>query len=298
MDKPLVSVCIITYNHENYIKQTLVSVLTQQVDFQVEIILANDGSTDKTGEIIQSTLAEYTNPLINTHYFSHPKNLGMIPNFVFALKKCKGKYIAFCEGDDYWTDPLKLQKQVEFLEANKDYNLITGAVKVYHQNTDSLKTQKNGESYTFLYKDMIIRNHCSTCTTVIRNFIANDPSFDLVDDRGTDSQVWIRALGKNGKGYFSNEIVAVYRKHDTGVSTITHKNIDSYEKKIASLKRKIAKALFWNQYFGNNAKKSVLIVKEKMYKRMLKLSLNRHKYLKIITYGIKYLYARIMLMFI
>ncbi len=295
MDKPLVSVCIITYNHENYIKQTLESILTQKTDFHIEIILANDGSTDKTHEIIQSTLVEYPNPLVKTHYFFHPKNLGMIPNFVFALKKCKGKYIAFCEGDDYWTDPLKLQKQVRFLETNKDYNLITGSVKVYHQNANSFKTQMNKGSYTFSYKDMILRNHCSTCTTVIRNFIADEPTFKLFDDRGTDSQVWIRALGKNGKGYFSNEVVAVYRKHDTGVSTITHKNIDTYEKKIASLKRKIDKAIFWNQYFGNNAKKSVISVKEKMYKRMLKLSISNHKFLNIIKYAFQYLYNRLML---
>src|ERR1035437_6654292 len=114
---PIVSVIMITYMHENFIRQAIESVLIQETKFRFESIIADDCSPDKTPEIV--------NEIISTHskgyrikYFRQKENLGMNSNGIFALSKCIGKYIALCEGDDYWTDPYKLQKQVIFLETN------------------------------------------------------------------------------------------------------------------------------------------------------------------------------------
>ncbi len=118
MDSDLkVSVCLITYGHEKYIRHAIEGVLMQQCNFEVELIIANDCSPDKTDIIVQDILKNHSKKSW-VKYFNKDKNIGMMPNFIFALKQCTGKYIALCDGDDYWTDPSKLQKQVDILEAN------------------------------------------------------------------------------------------------------------------------------------------------------------------------------------
>jgi glycosyltransferase involved in cell wall biosynthesis len=115
---PLVSVVMITYNHEAFIAEAIEGVLMQEVDFPVELIIADDCSPDRTSEIVQGYLD--THPKGHwIKYTRHDKNKGMMPNFVWALEQARGEFIALCEGDDYWTDPLKLQKQLDFLESNK-----------------------------------------------------------------------------------------------------------------------------------------------------------------------------------
>lgn len=113
---------MITYNHEKYIAEAIQGVLMQEVDFDINLIIANDCSIDQTQDIISEIIKVHPESHL-IRYFHHQKNLGMMPNFLFALRQCVGKYIALCEGDDYWTDPLKLQKQVDFLEKNQDVNI-------------------------------------------------------------------------------------------------------------------------------------------------------------------------------
>src|SRR5688572_14136755 len=115
----MVSVCMITYGHEPFIREAIEGVLMQRVEFNIEFIIADDASPDGTEQIIK----EYVLSHPKRHcirYTKHESNKGMIGNLVWAIGECNGKYIALCEGDDYWTDPLKLQKQVDFLEQNND----------------------------------------------------------------------------------------------------------------------------------------------------------------------------------
>lgn len=112
-----VSVLMITYNHEKFIKKAIQGVLAQQVRFTIELLICNDASTDQTDQIVQSCIQRNAS-MVNIISENHHKNLGMMQNFKMGLALCKGKYIALCEGDDYWTDPYKLQKQVDFLEDN------------------------------------------------------------------------------------------------------------------------------------------------------------------------------------
>ena len=115
-----VSVIVHTYNHENFIRQTLDSILNQQVNFEYEVIVGDDASPDSTPQIIkeyQQKFPEIIKPML------HPKNLGGFGknNTLATLSVCKGQYIAAMDGDDYWTNPLKLQKQVDFLDKNPDF---------------------------------------------------------------------------------------------------------------------------------------------------------------------------------
>ena len=111
---PKVSVCMITYGHEKYIREAIDGVFMQETNFEIELIIADDASPDGTKEIIASICKNH--PKGNSiKYFRQDSNIGMMPNFVFALTKSEGEYVAVCEGDDYWIDSLKLQKQVDFV---------------------------------------------------------------------------------------------------------------------------------------------------------------------------------------
>jgi glycosyltransferase involved in cell wall biosynthesis len=118
-----VSVLMVTYKHEAYIAEAIEGVLMQEVDFPLELIIADDCSPDGTAEIVQKHINEHP----NGHwikYTRHETNKGMMPNFIWALEQVQGKFIAMCDGDDYWTDPHKLQKQVDFLEANNSCSYV------------------------------------------------------------------------------------------------------------------------------------------------------------------------------
>ena len=123
----IVSVCMITYNHELYINQAIEGIMVQKTNFQIELVIGEDCSTDNTRKICLEYKEKYPDKI---NLLLPVKNLGMIPNFVNTLNACTGKYIAICEGDDYWTDPLKLQKQVDFLEENEDFSVCFHAVKI------------------------------------------------------------------------------------------------------------------------------------------------------------------------
>lgn len=122
-NKPLVSVDMITYKHEAYIKQAIEGVLMQETNFEYDLIISDDCSPDNTAQIVNEIISNHAKGHL-IKYFRHKKNLGMHANGMFALQQCKGKYIACCEGDDYWTDPLKLQKQIDFLENNLEFSLV------------------------------------------------------------------------------------------------------------------------------------------------------------------------------
>jgi glycosyltransferase involved in cell wall biosynthesis len=122
-DNITVSICCLTYNHEKYICQTIESFLFQKTNFLFEIVIHDDASTDNTAKIITDYASKHPN-LFNVsiqkeNQRSKLNSGGMNPRFNYP--RAKGKYIAICEGDDYWTDPYKLQKQVDFLETNSNY---------------------------------------------------------------------------------------------------------------------------------------------------------------------------------
>lgn len=220
-----VSVCMITYGHEKFIEEAINGVLMQECDFEVELIIANDSSPDLTDEIIQNILENHPKAY-RIKYIKHDNNLGMMSNSIFAIKHCKAEYIALCEGDDYWIDPLKLQKQIAFLDNNpkvflshSDVDLIDVCGNLVDNHTSKLWNYKND----YLdYQFSIFYPIAFTCTAVFRNVnIAGKLQRKNVSG---DWMLWV-LLTLKGDAKFINEKLAVYRTGvGVSVNAIWYKN--------------------------------------------------------------------------
>ncbi len=135
----MVSVSMITYNHERYLRRAIEGVLAQKTEFPIILIIGEDCSTDKTRQICLEYQKQYPE-IIKLRL--NKKNIGYRKNWDNNLVACTGNYIAICDGDDYWTDPLKLQKQVDFLEANPKYILAFHDGAVINENNEIIRPTK------------------------------------------------------------------------------------------------------------------------------------------------------------
>lgn len=212
--QPLVSICCITYNHASYIRQCLDGFLMQKVTFPIEIIINDDCSTDGTTDVIREYEAKYPD-LIKPIY--HAENeyskgvRGMFATFVFP--RAKGKYIALCEGDDYWIDSLKLQKQVDFMEANPDYSLcFHNAVEFYEGVSKVPRIFCNiAESREVTLEEIVDSWIVPTASMLFRStVIENYPEWTR-QIYSSDLTMQLIAYSK-GKLYYMNRIMSFYRK--------------------------------------------------------------------------------------
>ena len=214
---PVVSVVMITYGHENYIREAIESVLMQNCDFEVELIVANDCSPDQTDLIIKDIIQNH--PRGNwIKYHNHEKNIGMMPNFIFALEKAKGKYVALCEGDDYWTDPLKLQKQVDFLEANEAYSFCFHDALEIFQSSGEQKNRIGTKKIDAVVdlKSVLIENNFPTASLVFRTSVYPATS-NILSATSKGDYALVVCLAEKGLGKYFPEVMCAYRMHDGGV---------------------------------------------------------------------------------
>ncbi len=172
MNKPIVSIASITYNHARYLHDALEGFLMQRNSFPFEIIIYDDASTDGAAAIIEEYAAKYPHLVFPILKDVNQVSRGINPIISYVFPKCHGKYIALCEGDDYWTDPLKLQKQVDFMESNSGY------VGCYHR---AVTMDDNNEATGFLpafgdekdltYESLVEKNRTPTASVVFRNLL-------------------------------------------------------------------------------------------------------------------------------
>lgn len=132
---PLVSVCMCTFNHEAYITEAIESILMQKTDFSIELLIGEDCSTDNTREIVNKFVRTYPETIIPVF---PQNNLGSTQNFLSLVQKARGKYIAICDGDDYWIDLLKIQRETDFLENNHDYGMVCSKASLYNQHENKI----------------------------------------------------------------------------------------------------------------------------------------------------------------
>jgi glycosyltransferase involved in cell wall biosynthesis len=245
---PLVSVIMITYNHERFLAQAIESVLMQQTDFEVELLIGEDCSTDRTRQVIERYVGSQ-NGRVRLLPFFRSQNMGIKPNFVDLLGRCQGKYVALLEGDDYWIDPYKLQKQADFLDAHPDY-VIVGA------NALSIREDENYsvahllydkvESFDFDTAYLMETNPYPTLTVCFRNHLINEFPEIYYTGLGGDRRLYL-LLSQHGKCRYENNVLGVYRVHFGGAS---QKNRDGIDGRVAACKEQIANVENWNRYFG------------------------------------------------
>jgi len=217
MTTPLVSVWLITYNHELYIAEAIESVLRQQTSFAVEIIIGEDCSTDGTRAIVQAYKARYPDRIT---LFLAEQNMGMVPILRPTHALCRGKYVAMLDGDDYWTDPLKLQKQVDQLERNPSTRFNAHKVSILH--TSSLEIREapeprwSGQPGELRLEDFI-RHGISvhTLSVVFRNDFGTLPEW-YYELPYPDAALLFMLLRQGGTAYYLTDNMGVYRVHRTG----------------------------------------------------------------------------------
>lgn len=217
-----VSVAMITYRHEAFLVQAIDGVLKQETSFDFNLIIADDCSPDRTEEIVRMKISSHPKGHL-IKYFRHTDNLGARQNGLFALENCDGKYIALCEGDDFWLDAHKLQKQVDFLENNLDYVLTVGGFHrrdVLSGNEEMVISNYRSPDnihggFSFSLEDMKHQWFFSTLTSLFLNnnkMIADISNYKYC----RDIHIFYHLL-KLGKGYYFREALGVYNVHSQGV---------------------------------------------------------------------------------
>jgi glycosyltransferase involved in cell wall biosynthesis len=208
---------MITYNHEAYIEKAIRSVMMQKADFKFQLVIGEDCSLDGTNKICQKLHSEFGDKI---KLLPSQKNIGMMPNFIRTLMSCDQKYIAICDGDDYWTDPYKLQKQVDFLEGNSEYSICAHNTVMYAENTkEFIETPMSDQDHSlnqFILGTIIGRSASSIVFRMdewVKNKIGSD---DFLNGAGGDWMLTIILLQRGKMKYFG-EAMGIYRLHDQGV---------------------------------------------------------------------------------
>lgn len=222
--KPKVSIICITYNQEKYITKTLDSFLMQKTDFNFEVLVHDDASTDGTVGIIkkyQKKFPDVIKPIFEKENQYSKMNWYFI-NDMYV--NAKGKYIAVCEGDDYWTYEYKLQKQVDFLEKNKSYTLCFHKTRIFFENNErkeQISPQITDAKY-FNTTNLLKDNFIHTCSVMYRA-----QNYDDLPDYIMPQDLYVHLYhASKGKIGFINEVMSAYRRQPNGVWWGSHKNMD------------------------------------------------------------------------
>lgn len=209
MNRPLLSVCLITYNQVAYIKQAIDSVLMQETDFTWNLVIADDYSTDGTREILIDYKNKYPEQI---KLILQKKNVGAEKNWLELINYPRSKYIAYLDGDDYWTDPHKLQIQVNFLEKNLTYALCFHLTKVFFEHTEGQEAiwPVISDKNKITVKELLQENFIPSNSVVYRR-----QNYEAIPS-GLIPGDWYMHLyhAQFGKIGFIDEVMSAYRRHE------------------------------------------------------------------------------------
>ncbi len=213
-NNPLVSVCCITYNQESYIAQAIEGFLIQKTNFPIEIIVHDDASTDNTANIIREYEAKYPELFVPIYQNENQFSKKEVSIWVdIAFPKARGKYIALCDGDDYWTDPYKLQKQVDFLETNPDYGLVFTKARAFEQQNNTYTKEVLGKPFKS-FESLFFSLDIPTLTTLFRRSLIKEYCSEISPSsfkwKMGDYPIWLY-FAHNSKLYLIDQITATYR---------------------------------------------------------------------------------------
>lgn len=216
-DNIIVSISCTTYNHEKYIQQAFDSFLNQITTFKFEVLINDDASTDGTKKIIEEYSYKYPDIFFPLYQKENQYSKGLRGMFLrFNLPRCRGKYIAICEGDDYWTDPYKLQKQVDFLDSNIEFAISFHKVSVLNMidKTQNKVSNQNQELISNISDLALNGNFIHTLSVVFRN---QNVYPDWLKDCIVGDYPLHLFNAQFGKIKFFDEIMGVYRIHESGI---------------------------------------------------------------------------------
>ncbi len=236
----LVTVRCITFKQEKFIAQTIESIVAQQTTFKYQVIIHDDASPDGNPEIIRRYAEKYPDKIVavlnHVNQYSNPN--GSIWNTIRPYMR--GKYVAFIEGDDYWTDPLKLQKQIEYMEAHPECTMCYGKAIVYNQKMDRVLAYTVGREVSG-FKELLVKNVVPTLTAILRDEIMEEYTFWNREWRDKhkkwymgDRAMWLYASLK-GKVHFFDEVFSCYRQleesesHSTTIEKVLRFEESSYD---------------------------------------------------------------------
>lgn len=279
---PKLSVIMITYKHEKFIEQAINSILEQITDFEFELIIANDNSPDKTHDVVTGIIKRHPKGAL-IKYFKNEENLGANSNYIKAYNSGSGEFIAVCEGDDYWNDPFKLQKQVDFLEKNLEYVLSYHSAISIDVNGKILDGIPNANPPIEFSREALMKgNQPLPLTLCYRrlNFLPVE-----IEDITNGDTFLISVLGTKGKGRYVEVAPACYRVHQGGIWSMTSS--------IKKLESKIISYLVIRNYHISNHNPEVADYYDykikKAYKSILLFNLKNYHILNTLKYAIFYL---------
>lgn len=216
---PVVSVAMLAYNHEHYLAHAIESVLAQEVDFPIEIVVGEDCSADGTRRILMEFAGRYptiVRPLLR------PANIGMHANAASVLEACRGEFVALLEGDDYWTDPQKLQLQVDLLRADSTlvgcYHRVSNVVDTELGTPGSLSAPCPRPDHRLAFEDLLWGCIMPTCSVVYRRSAWDGYPDWLATLGGGDWGIFLLLAQKGDFGYLPR-VLGAYRQHPTGAWT-------------------------------------------------------------------------------
>ena len=212
-----VSVCMITYNHERFVVQAIESVLMQETDFLVELVIGEDCSTDSTRAIVTALQTQYPNRI---RLLLREANLGMLHNYVETMQECRGEYIAVLEGDDYWSAPHKLRRQADFLDREPDCALCFHNVYVEREDgsRDAAPYCSEEQKDVLGIEDLLWTNPIPHGSVMFRRQLLDKfPEWYFTLGAG-DRPLFIM-LAQKAAIYYLDEVMGVYRMHQGGIYT-------------------------------------------------------------------------------
>jgi glycosyltransferase involved in cell wall biosynthesis len=237
---PLVSVCVVTYNQEAYIEDCLKSILQQQTSFDFEVIIGNDCSTDRTGEIISKYAALHSNKVQVVNY---DRNVGPFVNFNHVHSLARGKYVAHCDGDDLFL-PGKLEKQFNFMEANQDMSVVWHKVNYFTDNGKEVAELSAPHNQTAMGQ-LVSFGYALRCGTVATHSSmmyrksarrTYNPKFDTLDLYYTLEYLSV------GNGFILNEVLGKYRVNALNSFSVKKKENNGVRNLVIT---------HWNTYLKN-----------------------------------------------
>ncbi len=268
----VVSVCMLAFNHEDYVAEALEGILSQDVGFRYEILVHDDASTDGTADIIRKYAERFPRIIKPVYQQQNHWSRGINPTVFFNYPRVQGEYVAWCEGDDVWIDPKKLQVQIEILEQHKDVDICFHLAKVRNYSSDSSETYTIGcygtASGVVGFDDVFLRTYgmIPTAACVVRHsvmlkiseFIAPRPYLTCGD-------IYMQALGGlKGGAYFIDREMSFYRFR-TASSLTRELSLDIRKflnHNVSSIRGCIS---LWRNYFPE---KGEIALKKLIYKRL------------------------------